>query len=360
MKITRSTKCSIKFSTKYKKTQLIFILNEYQSVVNFFIDLFWNNPIEKKDLLKDVVNSNQSWFSHRLKKTAAREAIDMIKTACAANQPKPFHNGKRMCVSSTIAELQQSKTKTFDNWLHLSSIGNKTIIDIPIKLHKHFYKWNNKGERLNYYIITKDYVQFCFKIETGPKKERKQTLGLDSGINSLASLSTGEQLGLNIKEQIEKINKKKYGSKGQKRARKALKQIMDEIAKQLTSDDNIDCIVVEKLSNLNYKSKIKKKSSKGLRKVIGSWVWRYWLTRIQMNCEENRVFFRSVHCYNTSITCNECGHTDKRNRQGDIFLCLNCGHTDNADINAAKNILDLFLTGPYGAGFKPLDQIKIL
>lgn len=113
-------------------------------------------------------------------------------------------------------------------------------------------------------------MQFCFEIETGPKKERKQTVGIDSGVNSLVSLSTGEQLGLEIKEQINKINRKKCGSKGQKRARKALKQMMDEVAKQLTSDDNIDCVVVEKLSNLNYKSKIKRKSSKGLRKVIGS------------------------------------------------------------------------------------------
>lgn len=354
MKIIRSTKCSTKFSTKYKKSQLTLILNEYSSVVNFFINLFWVNPIKKKDLLKDIVNSSNSWFSHRLKKTAAREAIDMVKAAKSTNQPKPFHNGKRMCVSSTIAELQQSKTNTFDNWLHLASIGNKISINIPIKLHKHFHKWNEKGKRLNSYIITKDYVQFCFEIETGSKKERKQTVGIDSGINALASLSTGEQLGLNIKEQIEKINRKKYGSKGQKRARKALKQMMDEVAKQIIQNENIDCLVVEKLNNLNYKSKIKKGLGKNQRKVIGSWVWRYWLTRLQMNCEENRVFFRSVPCYNTSITCNECGHTDKRNREKDMFLCLSCGHADNADINAAKNILGLFLTGPYGAGFKPL------
>ncbi|HDQ15942.1 MAG TPA: hypothetical protein ENN45_02675 [Bacteroidetes bacterium] len=37
------------------------------------------------------------------------------------------------------------------------------------------------------------------------------------------------------------------------------------------------------------------------------------------------------------------------------FLCQKCGYTDNADINAARNILERFLTGQYGAGCKPLN-----
>lgn len=31
-----------------------------------------------------------------------------------------------------------------------------------------------------------------------------------------------------------------------------------------------------------------------------------------------------------------------------------CGHAENADVNASKNILERFLTGPYGAGCKPI------
>jgi transposase len=36
------------------------------------------------------------------------------------------------------------------------------------------------------------------------------------------------------------------------------------------------------------------------------------------------------------------------------FRCVRCDHTDHADKNAARNILHRFLTGPYGAGCKPL------
>ena len=51
-----------------------------------------------------------------------------------------------------------------------------------------------------------------------------------------------------------------------------------------------------------------------------------------------------VPARNTSRTCAECGHVDKDNRKKQAhFKCLACGHTDNADINAARNILDLGL-----------------
>jgi putative transposase len=42
----------------------------------------------------------------------------------------------------------------------------------------------------------------------------------------------------------------------------------------------------------------------------------------------------------TSQRCSGCGHTDAGNRPSQqVFLCLSCGHSENADVNAAKNIL---------------------
>ena len=227
MKITRSTKCSIKFATNKKKLELQTILKEYGKVVNIFISYFWiNSDIDKTQLLKPIVDiPKDSWLSARLRKVAAREALDMVssvksvfkwnkeqiqntigtlenkikntkpntkenrrkinnwykklkvnKSKIVMIQPhKPKHKGHKMSVSCTIGELQKPKkaTKTFDAWLHLSSIGNKISLDIPIKFHKHYIELKEKGQRLNSYVITKDYIQFCFEKETGPKKEVK-------------------------------------------------------------------------------------------------------------------------------------------------------------------------------------------
>ena len=404
MKIIRSTKCSVKFATQKKKNELQTILQEYGKVVNIFIDHFWNSTekTDKTKLLKPIVDLPQTWLSARLRKVAAREALDMIgsvknvfewnkeqiqegikvlekkiketkpntrqnrnkinnwhkklkakKFRFEMMQPrKPKHKNDRMSISCTIAELQMAKKQgKFDAWLHMASIGNKISLDIPVNYHKHFRELNTKGQRLNAYIVTKDYVQFSFERETGPKKDGKAIVGIDTGINALASTSDKLQYGTDIKALIERSKRCQKGSKSKQRAINTIKQRINEVAKQVIK--NKDLVVVEKLSNLNNNSKLKGRLSKNIRSSIGSWNYAYWLNRLEMNCEENRVSFRTVSPYNTSITCPVCNLADSRNRNGEVFKCQACGYTDNADINAALNIVHRFLSGPYGAAYNP-------
>jgi len=44
---------------------------------------------------------------------------------------------------------------------------------------------------------------------------------------------------------------------------------------------DVDCVVVEALKNLNYKSKLKRRLSKNIRRSIGTWAYRYWLRRLE-------------------------------------------------------------------------------
>jgi len=84
-------------------------------------------------------------------------------------------------------------------------------------------------------------------------------------------------------------------------------------------------------------------------------IYGYWLDKLRRNTEDDRVGFRSVPAWNTSIMCPRCGLIDRRNRpsQG-VFHCRGCDHTGDADVVASENIEGRFLSGPYGAGCKPL------
>ncbi len=358
MEINRSVKCSLKFLTHSKNQELQTIKLEYTMVVNKYINLFWLCNIKKFQLKKEVLNEVVTWLSQRMKQQAAREAIDMIASAVQVAKERkksplmPVHHGKRMQLSSAICSLVKVKTTTeFDMWLQFRSVGSAIKLDIPIKLHRQFHKWNIKGKLLGSFVITDTYVQFSFGIETGTKKEITNCLGIDTGINCLASLSNGEQIGIEIKQLIENIKRKRYGNKGHKRAIVTLQSYISRTAKLIAKSD-VSLIVVENLKNITKNTKIRGRLNKSMRSSISKWNVGYWFDRLEQKCEENRISFRRVSPYYTSQTCNICGSVDRKNRQNEKFKCLECNHQANADINAAKNILDRFFTGKYGSGFK--------
>ena len=408
MKIVRSSKCNIRFATQRKQAELQTILQEYGKVVNVFIEYFWKNGVVgNTELLKGIVDiPKNTWLSARLRKVAAREALAMVGSAKAVvesnkqmmsnritsvesalkklkpvnrklrrkinklrielkskrmrlNSRKPTmpkHSGNSMSVSCTIAELQEVKeAKGFDAWLHLASVGNKISLDIPIRFHKQYNQLVKTGTRLNSYVISKDGVVFAFEIETGPKKAVKKMIGVDTGMTTLAALSTGELLGTDIGACIDRTKRCEHGSGGQRRASRALRQRMDEVANQVVG--KTDLLVVENLKGISTNTKLRGRLSQNMRSSIGRWNQRYWLGRLEQNCERNRVSFRSVSPWNTSITCSACGNVDRANRLSrEVFECSVCCHTENADVNAAKNILNRFVTGKYGSCYKPENQ----
>lgn len=361
MKIVRASKCPLKFATQKKRSELSDILAEYGKVVNIFIDNFWElkELPSKSKLLKPIVDIpvDDTWLSARLRKVAAREALDMILAVRERwkSKPhkisKPLHRGNRMYCSCTIAELQDSES-SFDCFLKIGSIGNKMKLLLPIKKHKQFNKWESRGKRLNSYIITNDYAQFVFEIDTGSKKEEGVTIGIDTGIKQLATTSEGDFYGDKIESIIDKINRCQHGSKRQRRLRNYLRHYIDTTCKQIFKDNpRLQRVVVERLKNMNFKTKQSNKIGKSLRKTIGAWNYAYWLDRLERNCEENRVRYTSVNPAYTSQLCRSCGHIDRANRQTqDKFNCTSCGHTDHADINAAKNILDRGVSLVYRRG----------
>jgi transposase len=90
---------------------------------------------------------------------------------------------------------------------------------------------------------------------------------------------------------------------------------------------------------------------------IGTWAYRYWLKRLEQACETNRISFRYCGSFLHLAKCPNYDHVNRKNRVGQVFRCLKCDHAGNADIIAARNILTRFLTGLYGARYKPYESM---
>ena len=59
-------------------------------------------------------------------------------------------------------------------------------------------------------------------------------------------------------------------------------------------------------------------------------------------CNNRHKSLVKVNPAYTSQKCNNCGYISCKNRETQaIFVCKRCGHSNNADVNAAKNILQL-------------------
>ena len=83
------------------------------------------------------------------------------------------------------------------------------------------------------------------------------------------------------------------------------------------------------------------KAKAGLdRSILGN-CWGRILKRLDDKMDANGGKLVIVPAAYTSQTCHKCGHVAKGNRESQaVFKCVECGYRANADVNAAKNILD--------------------
>jgi transposase len=367
MKINRSSKIHFtKWLTASKQNQLDNFLREYARIVNLLIIGYEEiiPEIKKTELLyathiQSMMANSGTWLSARCVKNAFAEGYGMVQSAKSNAKSRktkyyrPVHYGKKAILSETNNTQSSTKISEFDFMVTLGSIGNKLKIHIPLKKHKQFNMWNDQGKRSKSITLTRKYIMFSFEIETGEKKEPNgKYVGVDIGMNILAATSMGDFFGSDLRTKLEQLTNKKQCSAGYYRKKAEIKEYINHQLKQIPYSE-LTLVVVEKLKNLKLKTKLKRRLSGNIRRVISNWCYRHVLDRIQMLCEENRVSFRSVPANYTSQDCSSCGHRDKKNRLSQSeFVCQSCGHIDNADTNASKNILDRFITGPYGAGYK--------
>lgn len=78
----------------------------------------------------------------------------------------------------------------------------------------------------------------------------------------------------------------------------------------------------------------------------GRWFMQLFHKAISELAKHRGVLVIESPPFRTSVTCPDCGHVDKDNRDGEEFRCLGCGVCYNADLDVATfNIEKVALTG---------------
>ena len=180
-----------------------------------------------------------------------------------------------------------------------------------------------------------------------------EAIGIDLGIEKLATISTGEKIrnlrllskeSKNEKKLARSLSRKKKGSNNRKKARLKLARFYAKIADRrndyihklstrLVRENQV--IVVE---NLNIRGMMKNRS---LAKAINDAGWSTLVPFLRYKCKwYGRFFIRIDRFYPSSKTCSNCGHVlRKLSLSVREWVCPKCNSEHDRDINAARNIL---------------------
>jgi putative transposase len=184
--------------------------------------------------------------------------------------------------------------------------------------------------------------------------EATTEIGIDMGLTSFATLSTGEHVDNprwyrkseeRIAEAQRELARKKKGSKRRQKAKRRLARLCHKAAEQrrdfqhklalrLVCENSL--IAVEALEP----GKMSRKSSKGLAKSILDAAWGMFLLILACKAEEAGRRFSRNEPRGTSSTCSRCGAVRQKNLSERIHRC-DCGLVLDRDHNAALNILRL-------------------
>ena len=345
MKIIRTSTFTLKFSNTEKQIQLKEFMTEYISVVNQFINILWDKQIFTGSFIKkDIQDKIETWLSARSKQCAGKQALQIIKSQRKKkNKVKPeFKNNSIELDQRFVSFLDLSKS--FDEFIKFSSLGNKIIIVCPIKHHKHYNNLIENGFTRSNSVRLREYNNNLY-LDVFLEKDfidihSKKVIGIDIGIKKLMVDSDGNMYGKDIERYMDKIQRKQQGSKAFKRALKERDDYINKTVKELPLSN----YVLENIKNIKKDTKKKKRLSKEFRSKFQRWTYRSLLRRINLKSEVDGVHCQIVDPSYTSQTCSVCKFVHKSNRNGEIFLCKHCGYTLDADLNASKNILNLGLT----------------
>jgi putative transposase len=193
-----------------------------------------------------------------------------------------------------------------------------------------------------------------------PKPSAMPAIGIDRGIVVFAALSEGRQVApLNaFKRIVDKLAKAQrrlarkieFSANWQKQKTKisrlhlhaanARKDYLHNRSTEIAKSHGVVKIESLRIKNMsasasgtvdNPGTNVRAKS--GLNRSILDQGWGMFATMLDYKLAK-------VEAAYTSQTCAECGVVDTESRIDQAtFQCRHCGHTDNADINAARNIL---------------------
>lgn len=271
-------------------------------------------------------------------------------------------NLKNISINLTDELFNLKSGNHFDYFINLklpyfNNKGTRSLqVNIPLNNHKQSNKLLSEGYTLRNNIQIKNinnkyYVNLIWFKELPIKKVNGKSMGIDMGYNKLIATSDNKTYNGNLSLIYNRISRKKQGSKSFKKLLIYRDNEINRICNELPLSE-VNLLIMEDLKNV-------KKNKKYFNNKIQRWSYLKTMVKLENLCDEMGINMVKVSPFHTSQTCSSCGHTDKNNRNKELFLCVRCGYENDADINASINIHNKGVYSPFNQEKKLMEDFSI-
>jgi len=261
----------------------------------------------------------------------------------------PRFKGKNRYDSFTFP--QSGFSLTHDNRLCLSKIGCiKMVYHRPVK-------GKVKTCTIHRSSTGKWYVSFSVECEPERLPERPEQVGIDVGLKTFATLSTGEEIAnprffrkeekalARVQRKHSKLDK---GTPERRKHRKVVARVHERIAfrrENFTHQESHKIINAHGVICVEDLHVNRMTHNHCLAKSIADASWSAFFSQLHSKAEEAGRLYIAVNPAYTSQTCSQCGHRQKMPLDIRVFDCPCCHAHLDRDLNAALNIRALGLQG---------------
>lgn len=233
--------------------------------------------------------------------------------------------------------------------VQLSKIGR-----IKIKLHRPI-EGKIKTCTIRRTATGKWFVTFSCEVNSKPLPESSETIGIDVGLETFATLSNGEKIEnprffkheeKALAKAQRKFSKREKDSPERNKARKVVAHVHEKISNKRhnfvhqTARKLIDRFGLIAVENLTI-NEMQKNNFHCINKSIGDAAWRMFVDSLSSKAVEADRKVIKVNPAYTSQTCSNCGQRHKLKLSERVFKCPFCDFTLERDHNASINILAL-------------------
>lgn len=356
-------KRSVLFSLSLSKEDFENLQNTielYTKSYFYCIDLAWDmkklssvnvHNATYKNLKKELALKSQYLCSSR------NRAIETIKSIRALKK-----KGKKISKPNKqklIPIRLDARTLSFDKPKENVSIATqKKRLSIPLFWHKQALKyktWDCQSGEIEIDKKKRCIIRIVFTKKKTYFERTSKVIGVDRGIKHAAICSDNRFIGKTKDKEHEKkllLLKARLQSKGTKSAKRHLKNLSGRlrrfkvnvdryVAKEIISVLNPgDTIVLENLKDIKKHCGEKGKTRKKHRIHMGRWSYKRLENAISYLAELKGIYIDYENPKYTSQECSNCAIISKTNRKTRSFYSCTCGLKLNADLNAARTIVN--------------------